>query len=123
MADPAKIRTPLRAIRAFCGRCVGVGSGGSWRDVTNCPHGTDAIPLNCRCNFWPWRSGHRLPTGQNPLMRIIRLQCLECAGGDAASVAECMFTDCPLHPYRFGKNPSMAGRRNAGSFKPKPATP
>ena len=40
----------------------------------------------------------------NPL-KAIRQNCLECAGESATEVKLCPCTNCPMHPFRFGKNP------------------
>ncbi len=37
--------------------------------------------------------------------KAIRAYCLECVCGDKKAVRECEITRCPLHPFRFGKNP------------------
>jgi len=38
-------------------------------------------------------------------IRSMRAFCLDCTGGDRATVRECSFTDCPLFPYRMGRRP------------------
>lgn len=38
-------------------------------------------------------------------IKAIRLKCLDCCCGQANEVALCTCFDCPLYPYRFGKNP------------------
>lgn len=38
-------------------------------------------------------------------MKAIRAKCLDCSGGSANEVKHCPITDCPLYPYRLGKNP------------------
>lgn len=43
-------------------------------------------------------------------MRAIRQYCLWCCGGSAAEVRICHPLDCVLRCYRFGKNPSLAGK-------------
>jgi len=120
MTEQGKSETPLRAIRRFCGQCCGVGAGGGWGDVTGCTCGPDAQEPDYSCTLHPWRSGHRRPTGHNPLMREIRKHCVDCMGGSSEAVADCTSTDCPLHPYRFGRNPKMAGRVNDGQFNRRP---
>ena len=40
----------------------------------------------------------------NPV-KVIRLKCLDCCCGNSNEVKECTVTRCPLHPFRFGKNP------------------
>lgn len=38
-------------------------------------------------------------------IRAIRAYCLNCVCGNSAEVRSCELTKCPLHPFRFGKNP------------------
>ena len=38
-------------------------------------------------------------------LKAIRKNCLECMGDSAVEVKLCDMRDCPLHPYRSGKNP------------------
>jgi hypothetical protein len=45
---------------------------------------------------------------KNPV-KAIREFCLECCGDSSAAVKECTAT-CPLHPFRFGRNPYRAKR-------------
>jgi len=42
-------------------------------------------------------------------LKAIRAKCLDCSGGQPSEVRRCDIEDCPLFPYRFGKNPSRAG--------------
>jgi hypothetical protein len=42
-------------------------------------------------------------------LKAIRAKCLDCSGMSAKEVRECEFTECPLYPFRFGKNPSRKG--------------
>jgi hypothetical protein len=52
-------------------------------------------------------------------LRAIRLHCLRCMGWDDKGprpmkyVRECFKLECPLHPYRMGKDP--ARKRIAGN--------
>ena len=46
---------------------------------------------------------------RNPV-KAIRAFCVDCFGGQAKEVARCNSTICPLHPFRFGKNPYRAKR-------------
>lgn len=41
----------------------------------------------------------------------IRKYCLWCMGGSRKFVRECDTSDCPLHPFRMGKNPTGKGSR------------
>ena len=40
----------------------------------------------------------------NPV-KAIRAKCLDCCCGQANEVKLCPCSDCPLYPFRFGKNP------------------
>jgi hypothetical protein len=46
--------------------------------------------------------------GTTPV-RAIRAKCVECQGGGRKAIANCEVLDCPLHPYRMGKNPARTG--------------
>jgi hypothetical protein len=39
-------------------------------------------------------------------VKSIRKNCIECSGGSIKEVKECIIPDCPLYPYRMGKNPN-----------------
>jgi hypothetical protein len=41
-------------------------------------------------------------------VKAIRAKCLDCAGG-MKEVRLCSTESCPLHPFRFGRNPARAG--------------
>ena len=48
----------------------------------------------------------RLNEGKRiPLLRIIRLKCLECCCWNDAEVRKCTIPDCILYRFRLGKNP------------------
>ncbi len=43
-------------------------------------------------------------------LKAIREKCIECMGGRESNgclkrVSECVSADCPVHAFRFGKNP------------------
>lgn len=38
-------------------------------------------------------------------IKAIRLKCIDCCCGSAAEVKFCPAYNCPLHDFRFGKNP------------------
>jgi hypothetical protein len=40
-----------------------------------------------------------------PVLKAITAKCLWCSGGSRAEVKDCLVKDCPLYPYRMGKNP------------------
>lgn len=45
----------------------------------------------------------------NPV-KAIRAKCLDCCCGQMKEVELCSNTRCPLHPFRFGKNPYRTKR-------------
>jgi len=87
--------TPLKAIRRFCGDCVGQASA-----IRDCL-GDEAIPP---CPFYRYRMGRG-----RPKLRIIRQHCLWCMGGSSVLVRNCHSAGCRLHLYRLGKNPKKSG--------------
>lgn len=59
-------------------------------------------------------------------IRAIRAKCTECAGSPRAAT-RCEKEDCPLYPYRTGRNPARAGiggsvQRENGRFSQKRPT-
>ncbi len=38
-------------------------------------------------------------------IKAIKAKCLDCSCDSATEVKECPVEDCPLYPFRFGKNP------------------
>jgi hypothetical protein len=50
-------------------------------------------------------------------LKAIRGKCLEC-GLTYRKVKRCSDAKCPLHPYRFGKNPA---RKGIGGLKFRPS--
>jgi len=100
-----KNMTPGRAIRAFCVSCV----GGVFGDVKNCG-GEGKNPLFDACPLFP----HRMGRGR-PSVKIIRKFCLQCMGESPSLVRECTTTYCNCYPYRFGTNPTFAGKRRGRS--------
>lgn len=38
-------------------------------------------------------------------LKAIRAKCLDCCCDQTTEVKLCPASDCPLHPFRFGKNP------------------
>lgn len=43
-------------------------------------------------------------------IKAIRQNCLDCCAGSAHEVRLCPILNCPLYPYRFGKNPYIKRR-------------
>jgi hypothetical protein len=39
-------------------------------------------------------------------VKSIRKKCIECAAGSLKEVRECVIPNCPLYPFRLGKNPN-----------------
>lgn len=44
-------------------------------------------------------------------LKAIRAKCVDCCGGSKSYVATCGIPDCPLYPYRLGKNPNRKATR------------
>ena len=42
--------------------------------------------------------------------KAIRAKCLDCSGGSSEEVKSCPVTDCPLYPFRRGRNPFRTPR-------------
>jgi len=42
-------------------------------------------------------------------IKAIRANCLRCSVNQPSEVKKCVIPDCPLFPYRFGKNPNRKG--------------
>ncbi len=56
-------------------------------------------------------------------IKAIRAKCLECSNYQPKEVRNCLILDCPLYPYRLGKNPNRKGiRKNTASFSQKSST-
>jgi len=100
MNDPRQSISPLRAVRMYCLLCC----NGSAHEVTNCI----ANEWEPSCSLWPIRFGHGIQ-GRSTL-KAIRAKCLDCSACSPADVHNCKFKDCPLWPYRFGKNPNLKGK-------------
>jgi len=101
--------TPLKAIRKVCVACVCKPSQVHKCGGNRCLEGVG--DENGVCYFYPYRMGKGRPS-----VKLIRKYCLECMGGSKRLVAECRSEECPLHQYRFGKNPKRAGLVNKGAF-------
>lgn len=48
-------------------------------------------------------------------VKAIKKHCSDCSSGSKKEVRACVITDCPLFPYRIGKNPNRKGIKNHGS--------
>jgi len=38
-------------------------------------------------------------------LKAIRAKCIDCSGGSIKEVKLCVIPECPLYPFRFGRNP------------------
>ena len=45
-------------------------------------------------------------------LKSIRLKCLDCAGNEEVEIRLCPILDCPLYPFRMGKNLNRKGIGN-----------
>lgn len=81
--------TPMKAVQSECRDCAG--------------------NIECLSELCYLNKGNH---GKMSYVRRIRYHCENCAIG-----FECEVFDCPLHPYRLGKNPAriLAGRRRGAS--------
>ncbi len=99
MTATGKRRTPAETLRAWCGYCI---QSTRRAEIENCG-GYLVYATGRPCEFYAYRLGKRPP------MKVFRQFCLSCMGGSAALVRECHTYSCPLHLYRFGKNPNIRG--------------
>jgi hypothetical protein len=49
------------------------------------------------------------------VLKSIKVYCFDCSGQSRKEVELCEMDDCPLFPFRFGKNPHLRGRRRGGN--------
>lgn len=40
------------------------------------------------------------------LIKAVRAKCLDCCGGNKSVISVCGISNCPLYPFRLGKNPN-----------------
>ena len=92
--------SPMKAIRRFC--------------VEQCNADTPSEVKSCAGNAWVMGACplYAFRTGRKPLgastLKAIRKHCLMCFNGDTAGVRECQDMECPLFPFRLGKNPNFS---------------
>lgn len=95
--------TPLQSIKYRCRDCKETNT-----EVKNCKFKD--------CELYLFRNGKRV-LGKSRL-KSIRKHCLWCCYEQNKEVKLCPSKiDCPLWIYRFGKNPTLSGKANRGSFK------
>lgn len=108
--------TPTETAHAWCHYCI---QDRRDSEVENCG-GHLVYATNKACVFYPYRNGRkRVPP------KVLRKFCVsECMGGSEKFVRECEKADCPMHPYRFGKNPFIKGsdRERMASIRPPGST-
>lgn len=51
-----------------------------------------------------------IASGKLTPLKAIKLHCLDCVCYDRNEVTKCGNVDCPLHEFRFGRNPRHKGR-------------
>ena len=93
--------TPMGSVHEYCKECV-CGTGlFNPKEVLNC---TGDKAFIRPCPLFKYRMGDNKSS-----LKAMRQTCLMCMGESAPLVAECDTENCPLHPYRFGKNPARKG--------------
>jgi len=53
-------------------------------------------------------------------LRAIRAKCFDCSGGQPSEIRSCPIMDCPLYPFRLGKNPFSKRKGNIANLRPFP---
>ena len=48
-------------------------------------------------------------------IKAIRAKCLDCSNRQRKEVRDCLIPECPIFPFRMGKNPN---RKGIGGIKP-----
>jgi len=94
--------SPGEAIRLFCRECVG---NENVKEIRRC--GGDEMYGQGDQNNVCWFYKHRLGKVRASV-RTIRKHCLECMGGVRDLVERCGTPNCPVRPFRFGKNPNVS---------------
>ena len=59
--------------------------------------------------IWARREVTPIANLQNPV-KAIRAKCIDCCCGNQNEVELCPAYECPLYPFRFGKNPYRTKR-------------
>ena len=88
--------TPYQAVKKHCVYCM----NGKIYEVAKCTATT--------CWWYDWRK--KKPENSGSTLKAIKKYCLEeCVGledpGARERVKNCDIIECPLHPFRLGKNP------------------
>lgn len=56
-------------------------------------------------------------------VRAIRAKCLDCCCGQMQEVRLCPCSDCPLYPFRMGRNPNRKRKGEDGQSLAKNSVP
>jgi hypothetical protein len=51
-------------------------------------------------------------------IKAIRKKCLWCSNNQIKEITFCTIPDCPLYPYRFGKDPFSKKKGNVANLRP-----
>ena len=100
-SERKKHKIPSETIRLYCRYCV---QSRADSEVENCT-GHNVFATGKPCPFYEYRMGKKRPS-----VKVLRQFCLDCMGGNKAAVKECETGDCLIYPFRFGKNPMLAGK-------------
>lgn len=88
--------TPRRAIMLFCRECVS---------------GRIELCASPDCLFYPFKRPRTLESGMGvSILKTIKAYCLACVGNEYEEVKNCTGKDCPVFPFRLGRNPYLKGK-------------
>jgi len=83
--------TPRKSVVLFCRACNGDCSG---------------LCNSKTCVLYPYQKSRNLPNSKMFSIKFIKMYCLSsCTARTSKGAKECSDTECPLHPFRLGKNP------------------
>lgn len=95
MTITGRHKTPRRAILLFCKECVS---------------GNLNLCASPKCHFYPFKRQATLKDGIGvSLLKTIKAYCLHCVGYKSEEVKNCTGKDCPVFPFRLGRNPYLKG--------------
>lgn len=91
----AQPRTPRKAIVLFCKECVS---------------GNLELCASPNCLFYPFKRHKTLSGAPKSILKTIKQYCLDCTGGQYNETKNCTGRDCPVYPFRLGRNQYLNGR-------------
>lgn len=91
---------PLMAARLFCFWC----SNFQIAEIQQCPCDGRISRL---CPLYHLRMGKKIK-GTSTISKLME-KCRDCGEGSLMNVRNCEFPECPIYPYRIGKNPARQG--------------